>query len=89
MFTSGIYILKTFRTLVRFMDLNNCRVGFGMAVSDTALAKAFYEGKLGLSHSTGSDENWEYVCGADTCFQLYVSPASAGTSKATQVSWGV
>ena len=71
------------------MDLNNCRVGFRMAVSDIALAKAFCEGNLGLSRSTGSDENWEYVFGEDTCFRLYVSPASAGTLKATQVSWGV
>ena len=71
------------------MDLKRSRVGFGMAVSDAAKAKVFYEGKLGLSRSSGSDENWEYVCGADTRFRLYVSPDSAGTSKATQVSWGV
>ena len=71
------------------MDLNKSRVGFGMAVSDKTEARAFYEDTLGLSQRSGSDENWEYVCGEDTRFRIYVSPGSAGTSKATQVSWGV
>jgi catechol 2,3-dioxygenase-like lactoylglutathione lyase family enzyme len=53
-------------------------------------ARAFYEGKLGLSG--GKDEGdggLTYPCGGGTAIHVYPSPGTAGTSGATLAAWTV
>ncbi|MGH2804435.1 MAG: VOC family protein, partial [Thermoleophilaceae bacterium] len=72
------------------MSLSAYTVRTSIAVSDMARARAFYEGKLGLS--AGEDQAGEsriYACGGDTSLHVYVSPAHAGKAAATVATWYV
>ena len=71
------------------MVLSNYKVGAGLAVSDMARAREFYEGKLGLSVSIDSADNVQYRCAEDSVLHIYLSPEHAGKCTATLASWGV
>jgi catechol 2,3-dioxygenase-like lactoylglutathione lyase family enzyme len=71
------------------MSLGKYRVAAAIAVSDMDRAKEFYEGKLGLSASTESDNNVAYRCAEGTVIQVYSSPGHAGKSTATLAGWYV
>jgi len=71
------------------MSLSDYRVGAGVAVSDMARAREFYEGKLGLRVSIDSGDNVAYACAEGTLFHVYLSPRHAGNSTATLAGWGV
>ena len=59
-----------------------------IAVKDLAVAKKFYEGKLGLTLLETAEEGvLTYQSGTATVL-VYVS-AFAGTNKATSATWGV
>ena len=72
------------------MRLSDSPVGPAIAVSDMGRAKAFYEGKLGLS---GGDDQGDgghtYPCGSGTAIHVYPSPDNAGKSGATLAAWVV
>ena len=71
------------------MSLSNSRVTPAVAVSDLGEARAFYEGKLGLSGGKEEgDGGLTYPCGGGTQIHVYPS-ATAGTSKATVAAWRV
>lgn len=70
------------------MSLSDSRVESTIAVSDMDRAKAFYEGKLGLSGGDDqSDGGHTYPCGGDTRIHVYPSPHNAGKSGATLAGW--
>ena len=71
------------------MGLSKYRVAAGVAVSDMYRARAFYEGKLGLSVGIDSGDNLQYRCAEETAMHVYLSPEHAGKSTATLVGWGV
>jgi catechol 2,3-dioxygenase-like lactoylglutathione lyase family enzyme len=72
------------------MSLSDSRVQPTIAVSDMDTARAFYEGKLGLSGGEDeADGGHTYPCGGGTGIHVYPSPASAGTSGATLAAWVV
>jgi catechol 2,3-dioxygenase-like lactoylglutathione lyase family enzyme len=71
------------------MSLSSYKVVAGLAVSDMARAREFYEGKLGLSVGTDSGDNVVYRCGEGTMMHVYSSPEHAGKSTATLASWYV
>jgi catechol 2,3-dioxygenase-like lactoylglutathione lyase family enzyme len=71
------------------MGLSEYKVVAGLAVSDMNRAREFYEGKLGLSKSTGPDDNRAYECGEGSVMHVYSSPDHAGKSTATLASWYV
>ena len=71
------------------MSLSSYKVVAGLAVSDMARAREFYEGKLGLSVGTDSGDNVAYRCGEGTVMHVYSSPERAGKSTATLASWYV
>ena len=71
------------------MSLSSYKVVAGLAVSDMARAREFYEGKLGLSVGTDSGDNVAYRCGEGTMMHVYSSPEHAGKSTATLASWYV
>jgi catechol 2,3-dioxygenase-like lactoylglutathione lyase family enzyme len=72
------------------MRLSASRVEAIIAVSDMERAKAFYEGKLGLSGGEdGTDGGRTYNCGGETRIHVYPSPGNAGKSGATQAAWQV
>jgi catechol 2,3-dioxygenase-like lactoylglutathione lyase family enzyme len=72
------------------MTLSSSMVRATVAVSDTARARAFYEGRLGLAAEGGGPEEVTiYACGGGTVLQVYVSPEHAGASTATAASWSV
>jgi catechol 2,3-dioxygenase-like lactoylglutathione lyase family enzyme len=53
-------------------------------------AKAFYEGKLGLSGGEEQpDGGIRYACGDGTQLHVYPSPENAGKSTATLAGWWV
>ena len=58
-----------------------------LGVRDLALAREFYEGKLGLSADDGQEGAVSYKVGGTTLF-IYVSEF-AGTNRATAVNWPV
>jgi len=60
------------------MGLSGYKVTTAIAVSDMDSAKGFYERKLGLSKSTGPDDNRAYECGEGTVLHVYLSPEHAG-----------
>lgn len=65
------------------MGLSSARVGAAVAVSDMQRARAFYEGKLGLTggEDTG-DGGHSYPCADGT--ELHIFPAAgAGKSEST------
>jgi catechol 2,3-dioxygenase-like lactoylglutathione lyase family enzyme len=66
------------------MDVQDCRVGATVPVSDMARAKEFYEGKLGLSGGRElGDGGVTYDCAGNTSIHVYPSPDNAGKSGAT------
>jgi catechol 2,3-dioxygenase-like lactoylglutathione lyase family enzyme len=70
------------------MGLSNGRVEAVVAVSDMSTAKAFYEGKLGLSSGEDQgDGGTTYTCAAGTQIHVYPSPGNAGGSSATLAAW--
>ncbi len=71
------------------MSLGNYKVVAGLAVADVESAREFYEGKLGLSKYTGTDDNRAYECAEGSVLHVYLSPDHAGTSTATLASWYV
>src|SRR4051812_31018932 len=71
------------------MVLSDYKVGAGLAVSDMARARQFYEGKLGLSVSVDSPDNVQYRCAEDRVLHIYLSPEHAGKATETLASWGV
>jgi catechol 2,3-dioxygenase-like lactoylglutathione lyase family enzyme len=57
------------------MRLSASRVEAIIAVSDMEKAKAFYEGKLGLSDGEDQgDGGCTYRCGGETTIHIYPSP---------------
>jgi catechol 2,3-dioxygenase-like lactoylglutathione lyase family enzyme len=72
------------------MSLSKYEVGAAIAVSDMERARAFYEGKLGLSEGQDvGDGGRTYRCGSRTSIHVYPSPDNAGKSQATQAGWEV
>jgi catechol 2,3-dioxygenase-like lactoylglutathione lyase family enzyme len=72
------------------MGLSDSRVDPVVAVSDMRQAKAFYEGKLGLSGGEDQmDGGHTYPCGDGSSIHVYPSPANAGKSEATLLGWRV
>ncbi len=71
------------------MGLAEYKVGAGLAVSDLARARAFYEDRLGLVPGEMSAGHCEYRCAEDSILHLYVSPTAAGSGNATLASWRV
>ena len=70
------------------MSLQSHRVLANIAVTDTAKAKEFYEGKLGLEPTSDQgDGGTTYECADGTALHVYPNPAGAGASGATQVGW--
>ena len=72
------------------MSLSSYKLNVSVAVSDMARARAFYEGKLGLSTATtGADGSQLYSSGGETALHVYPSAAHAGRSTATLATWYV
>ena len=72
------------------MTLSSFKLDASIAVSDMALAKEFYEGKLGLSTvRIQADGSQIYASGGDASLHVYPSPAHAGRSTATLATWYV
>jgi catechol 2,3-dioxygenase-like lactoylglutathione lyase family enzyme len=72
------------------MKLSTSRVEAIIAVSDMERAKAFYEGKLGLSGGEdGADGGRTYDCAGQTRIHVYPSSGNAGKSGATLAAWEV
>ena len=70
------------------MTLSSFKLDASIAVSDMALAKEFYEGKLGLSTvRVQADGSQIYASGGDASLHVYPSPAHAGGSTATLATW--
>lgn len=70
--------------------LSDSKVTATAAVSDLSRAKEFYEGKLGLSASGGSEDAQVvvYDCGEGSELLVYVSE-HAGKATATVATWNV
>jgi catechol 2,3-dioxygenase-like lactoylglutathione lyase family enzyme len=71
------------------MSLSEYKMVAGLAVSDMARAREFYEGKLGLSVGIDSGDNVAYRCAEGSVMHVYLSPEQAGKSTATLASWYV
>jgi catechol 2,3-dioxygenase-like lactoylglutathione lyase family enzyme len=72
------------------MNMSTGRVRATVAVSDTARARDFYEGKLGLTPQGGGPDGVQiYPCADGTLLQVYESPEHAGKATATVASWSV
>jgi catechol 2,3-dioxygenase-like lactoylglutathione lyase family enzyme len=71
------------------MGLSDCRVEPGLAVSDLARAKHFYEHQLGLVPGEEEQEGVRYPCAHGTGIFVYLSPQNAGKSQATIAGWFV
>jgi catechol 2,3-dioxygenase-like lactoylglutathione lyase family enzyme len=72
------------------MSLSSYKLNASIAVSDMAPAREFYEGKLGLSAVRAqADGSQIYASGGDASLHVYPSPAHAGRSTATLVTWYV
>jgi extradiol dioxygenase family protein len=68
--------------------LGNTNAMATVAVKDLQVAREFYEGSLGLKATKSPEpEVINYKCG-ESILLVYKS-ASAGTNKATAVTWGV
>ena len=59
------------------MSLSEYKVIAGLAVSDMARSRGFYEGELGLQVGIDSGDNIAYRCGEGTVLQVYLSPGHA------------
>jgi catechol 2,3-dioxygenase-like lactoylglutathione lyase family enzyme len=72
------------------MSLSLYKLNVSIAVSDMARAKAFYEGKLGLTvEQSGAGGSRIYASGGSAALHVYPSPARAGMSTATLATWYV
>ena len=72
------------------MSLSGYKLNASIAVSDMAPAKEFYERKLGLSPVRAQADGSEiYASGGEASLHVYPSPAHAGKSTATLVTWYV
>jgi catechol 2,3-dioxygenase-like lactoylglutathione lyase family enzyme len=72
------------------MGLNEAKVEPVVPVSDMAEAKAFYEGKLGLSGGRDiGDGGITYPCGGGREIHIHPSPGNAGKSGGTIAAWEV
>jgi catechol 2,3-dioxygenase-like lactoylglutathione lyase family enzyme len=71
------------------MGLSDFRVDAGIAVSDLARARRFYEETLGLVAIEEEDQGVRYQCGEGTRLFVYLSTANSGTSSATVAGWFV
>jgi catechol 2,3-dioxygenase-like lactoylglutathione lyase family enzyme len=71
------------------MSLSKYKVIAGLAVSDMAKSRGFYEGELGLRVGIDSGDNVAYRCGEGSVLHVYLSPGHAGNSTATLASWYV
>lgn len=70
------------------MSMADSEVRATIAVSDIDSAKAFYEGKLGLTAQEGGpDAVRVYACGNGSLLQVYASPDHAGKATATVASF--
>jgi catechol 2,3-dioxygenase-like lactoylglutathione lyase family enzyme len=70
------------------MSLSDSRVAPTIAVSDMDRARAFYEGKLGLSGGDDQEDGGHtYPAGGGTEIHVYPSPGNAGKSGATLAGW--
>ena len=72
------------------MGLKDSQVEAAVAVSDLDRARGFYEEQLGLE--PGDQEpgiSVRYPCGGGTRIFVYLSPDTAGKSKATLAGWFV
>jgi catechol 2,3-dioxygenase-like lactoylglutathione lyase family enzyme len=69
------------------MGLESCKVEAIVAVKDMAMAREFYEGKLGLAGGPeGDDGGVTYRCAGETSIHVYPSE-HAGESAATVAAW--
>ena len=72
------------------MSLSKYRMDASIAVTDMARASEFYERKLGLSAvRTQADGSAVYASAGSASLHVYPSPAHAGMSTATLVTWYV
>jgi catechol 2,3-dioxygenase-like lactoylglutathione lyase family enzyme len=72
------------------MSLSSYKLHTSVAVSDMTKATEFYEGKLGLvAAQTGADGGKVYESAGEEALEVYPSPDTAGSSKATLASWHV
>jgi catechol 2,3-dioxygenase-like lactoylglutathione lyase family enzyme len=72
------------------MGLSDSPVSTAIAVSDMDRARAFYEGKLGLSGGKAEvDGGITYSCAEGTSIHPYPSAENAGKSGATLAFWTV
>lgn len=72
------------------MGLRSHTVKPSIPVADMARAKAFYEGKLGLSEGRDeADGARTYACGGGSALHVHPSPAHAGRAPATLATWEV
>ena len=71
------------------MSLSKYKVIAGLAVSDMAKSRGFYEGELGLRVGIDSGDNVAYRCGEGSVLHVYLSPGHAGNSTATLASFYV
>jgi len=71
------------------INLADYPVGPAIAVTDMERARAFYEGKLGLSGSEAGDGGRDYACGEGTSIHVFPSAAFTGPSGVTLLGWGV
>jgi catechol 2,3-dioxygenase-like lactoylglutathione lyase family enzyme len=68
--------------------LNTCDAMATIAVKDIATARAFYEGKLGLTLAGEAEPGMVPLRSGNTTVLLYES-AFAGTNKANAATWNV
>lgn len=68
--------------------LNNATVNPTIAVKDLAVAKDFYEKKLGLTPVGEKDEFVEFFKSGDVTIEVYKSEF-AGTNQATALTFGL
>jgi catechol 2,3-dioxygenase-like lactoylglutathione lyase family enzyme len=78
----------TCRRHIRAVSLSDFKVRTSIAVFDMAVAREFYELRLGLSASqVGSDGSRVYACGGETSVHVYPSPGGTGATAATLATW--
>ena len=72
------------------MGLSRFKLTASIAVTDMDRARAFYEGKLGLSAAgVQADGSCVYTAAGDASLHVYPSPLHAGGSTATLATWYV
>lgn len=72
------------------MTLGSYKLNASVAVSDMVAARAFYEGRLGLSvEASGADGSRIYGSGGGASLHVYPSSTNAGKTAATLATWYV